>query len=47
MALSGLGRKQEAIKCFEEAILINPNDEDYHFNMGSVLNDLNRLEDAV
>jgi len=49
--LLGLSHKsvdnEEALKCFEKAVQLNSNYHDAYFDMGYVLNDLNRCEEAI
>jgi tetratricopeptide (TPR) repeat protein len=41
-----LGRLEEAETSYREAIKLNPNDADIHYNLGVTLSELGRLEEA-
>lgn len=42
-----IGEEENALKCYRKALEINPNDFDTWLNMGNVLTDLNRYDDAL
>jgi Flp pilus assembly protein TadD len=45
--LGNLGRYDDAIKSFDQVLLIDPNDKEAHFNKGINLGNLGRYEDAT
>ena len=46
LALNSLGRYDEAIKCYDKAIEIDPNDADAWNNKGLALNSLGNNDEA-
>ena len=47
IALSELGKYEEAIECYDEAIRINPDYASAYLNKGSALSDLGKKEEAI
>jgi tetratricopeptide (TPR) repeat protein len=47
LTLSNLGRNEEAIKCYNKALQINPRDASAYYNKGNALSDLGRNEKAI
>ena len=47
MILKQLKKYNEAIECFDKAIILNPNDAELFHNKGIVLNDLNKYNAAI
>ncbi len=46
-SLDSLGKYNEAIKCLDEAIKLNPKDEKVWFNKGNSLNSLGKYNEAI
>ena len=42
LALSALGKKEQAVNCYDQAIKINPNYSDAYYNKGNALFDLGK-----
>ncbi|WP_406670085.1 tetratricopeptide repeat protein [Methanolobus sp. ZRKC4] len=47
IALSFLGRDEEALECFRNSVFLNKNDADVWYNMGVALFHLGRFEEAI
>jgi tetratricopeptide (TPR) repeat protein len=47
LALSALGKPDEAIECFRRAVALDPNLADAHANLGRLLQDQKRFDEAV
>jgi len=47
MALDDLGKVEEAIECYNKALIINPSDNDAWNNKGFALNKLGRYKEAI
>jgi tetratricopeptide (TPR) repeat protein len=45
--LDNLGRYQDAIKSFDQVLLIDPNDKEAHFMKGILLGNQRRYDDAI
>ena len=45
--LSALGRKEEAILCYDEALKIGPKDAHAWVNKGKALSELGRYQEAI
>jgi protein O-mannosyl-transferase len=46
-AFAQMGRTDEAIRCFSEALRIDPQSVEAHFNLGIILARQNRIGEAV
>jgi len=46
-SLGRLNKSDEAIKAYEKAIEINPNDSDAWYNKGVALDNLNKSDEAI